>query len=41
MIIDRVSLVSNYRSSFNSQIRQDGIDGLIRRLDEMNAKGQG
>jgi phospholipid transport system substrate-binding protein len=41
VIIDRVSLVSNYRSSFNSQIRQDGIDGLIRRLDEMNAKGQG
>jgi phospholipid transport system substrate-binding protein len=41
VVIDRVSLVSNYRSSFNSQIRQDGIDGLIRRLDEMNAKGQG
>jgi len=39
--IDRVSLVSNYRSSFNSQIRRDGIDGLIKRLDEMNAKGQG
>lgn len=39
--IDKVSLVSNYRSSFNSQIRKDGIDGLIKRLDEMNAKGQG
>lgn len=39
--IDRVSLVSNYRSSFNSQIRRDGIDGLIKRIDEMNAKGQG
>jgi phospholipid transport system substrate-binding protein len=39
--IDNVSLVSNYRSSFNSQIRKDGIDGLIKRLDEMNAKGQG
>lgn len=39
--IDRVSLVSNYRSSFNSQIRKDGIDGLIKRLGEMNAKGQG
>lgn len=38
--IDNVSLVSNYRSSFNSQIRKDGIDGLIKRLDEMNAKGQ-
>jgi phospholipid transport system substrate-binding protein len=41
LVIDRVSLVSNYRSSFNSQIRQVGIDGLIKRLDEMNAKGQG
>ncbi len=41
VIIDNVSLVSNYRSSFASQIRQGGIDGLIRRLDEMNAKGQG
>jgi phospholipid transport system substrate-binding protein len=39
--IDNVSLVSNYRSSFNSQIRRDGIDGLIKRIDEMNAKGQG
>ena len=39
--IDNVSLVSNYRSSFNSQIRQNGIDGLISRLGEMNAKGQG
>lgn len=39
--IDNVSLVSNYRSSFNSQIRQNGIDGLISRLDEMNAKGTG
>jgi len=39
--IDNVSLVSNYRGSFNSQIRQKGIDGLITRLNEMNAKGQG
>lgn len=41
VIIDRVSLVSNYRSSFNSQIRQGGVDGLVKRLQEMNAKGQG
>jgi phospholipid transport system substrate-binding protein len=39
--IDNVSLVSNYRSSFRSQIRQYGIDGLISRLNEMNRKGQG
>lgn len=39
--IDSVSLVSNYRSSFNAQIRKDGIDGLIKRMEEMNTKGQG
>jgi phospholipid transport system substrate-binding protein len=39
--IDNVSLVKNYRGSFNSQIRKEGIDGLIKRLDEKNAKGQG
>jgi phospholipid transport system substrate-binding protein len=39
--IDNVSLVSNYRSSFASQIRQNGIDGLIARLRQMNGKGQG
>jgi phospholipid transport system substrate-binding protein len=36
--IDHVSLVANYRSSFASQIREGGIDGLIRRLREMNTK---
>ena len=36
--IDHVSLVANYRSSFASQIRERGIDGLIQRLREMNAK---
>jgi len=40
VVIDHVSLVSNYRSSFNARIHRDGIDGLIRRLGEMNAKGQ-
>ena len=41
VVIDHVSLVSNYRSSFNTQIRQTGIEGLIRRLNEMNRRGQG
>ncbi len=30
--IDSVSLVTNYRSSFSSTIRQNGIDGLIKTL---------
>jgi len=41
VIIDRVSLVANYRSSFAAQIRQGGIDGLIRRLEQMNTRGEG
>ena len=36
--IDGVSLVTNYRSSFRAEIAQHGIDGLITRLDEMNAE---
>jgi len=41
VVVDRVSLVSNYRSSFAAQIRQGGIDGLIGRLKQMNTKGEG
>lgn len=41
VVIDNVSLVSNYRGSFNAQVRQGGIDGLIARLRDMNTKGQG
>lgn len=36
--VDGVSLVTNYRSSFSSQIRKDGIDGLIQKLSERNDK---
>ncbi len=38
--IDGVSLVINYRASFNSQIRREGLDGLINKLAERN-KAQG
>jgi phospholipid transport system substrate-binding protein len=36
--VDGVSLVTNYRSTFASEIRQGGIDKLLARLAEMNAK---
>ena len=39
-----VSLVQNYRSSFNSEIQKSGIDGLIATLAAKNktlAQGQG
>ena len=37
VIVAGVSLVTNYRSSFASQIRQNGIDGLIGSLETKNA----
>lgn len=36
--IDGVSLVINYRSTFASEIRSNGLDGLIERLAEHNKK---
>jgi phospholipid transport system substrate-binding protein len=36
VIIDNVSLVTNYRSSFSQKIRQDGIDGLLEQLAARN-----
>uniref|UniRef100_E6QQQ4 Toluene tolerance protein n=1 Tax=mine drainage metagenome TaxID=410659 RepID=E6QQQ4_9ZZZZ len=34
--IDGVSLVTNYRSSFGSEIRKDGVAGLLRTLTNRN-----
>ena len=38
VLIDGVSLVTNYRSSFNSEIQKSGIDGLVKSLADRNAK---
>jgi phospholipid transport system substrate-binding protein len=38
VLIDGVSLVTNYRSSFNSEIQKSGIDGLVKSLAERNAR---
>lgn len=35
--VEGVSLVTNYRSSFNQSIQKDGIDGLIKALQDRNA----
>jgi len=34
--IDDVSLITNYRSSFSREIRQHGIDKLIKKLSDKN-----
>ena len=36
VVIEGVSFASTYRTSFEQEIRQVGIDGLIERLDELN-----
>ncbi|MEO8384128.1 MAG: ABC transporter substrate-binding protein [Betaproteobacteria bacterium] len=38
VLIDGVSLVTNYRSSFNTEIQKSGIDGLIKSLADRNSK---
>jgi phospholipid transport system substrate-binding protein len=38
VLIDGVSLVTNYRSSFNTEIKTNGVDGLIKSLTDRNAK---
>ena len=34
--VEGVSLVENYRSTFNEQVRKSGVDGLIKTLAERN-----
>jgi phospholipid transport system substrate-binding protein len=34
--VDEVSLVTNYRSSFARAIKKNGVDGLIKILQERN-----
>jgi phospholipid transport system substrate-binding protein len=36
IFVDGVSLVTNYRSEFNVQVEQTGVDGLIKSLSEKN-----
>jgi phospholipid transport system substrate-binding protein len=38
--IDGVSLVTNYRASFASTIRQNGIDGLVKTLAAQSERGE-
>jgi phospholipid transport system substrate-binding protein len=41
VVVEGVSLVINYRSSFAQEINRNGLDGLIQRLVEKNAAGHG
>ncbi|MFM1892553.1 MAG: hypothetical protein RLZ44_1630 [Pseudomonadota bacterium] len=41
VVIDGVSMVSNYRSSFANEVRRAGIDGLIQQLADRNKQLRG
>ena len=36
VVVENLSLVNNYRGSFNSEIGRSGIDGLIKTLETKN-----
>jgi phospholipid transport system substrate-binding protein len=38
--IESVSLVTNYRSQFSSEIRQNGLDSLNKKLADKNAAAE-
>jgi phospholipid transport system substrate-binding protein len=41
IVVEGVSLVLNYRSEFDALVKQEGIDGLIKRLAAKNAGPSG
>lgn len=41
IVVDGVSLVTNYRSSFAAEIKKSGIDGLIQTLSAKNQQESG
>ena len=38
VVVENLSLVTNYRSSFQSEISRHGIDGLIKTIENKNSK---
>lgn len=38
VVVENLSLVTNYRGSFNSEIKRTGIDGLIKVLEDKNKR---
>jgi phospholipid transport system substrate-binding protein len=39
--VENLSLVTNYRSSFQSEISRSGVDGLIKVIEAKNQKQEG
>ena len=41
VVVENLSLVTNYRSSFQSEISRSGVDGLIKTIEAKNQKQDG
>jgi len=41
VVVENLSLVTNYRGSFQSEIARSGIDGLIKSIEAKNQKREG
>jgi phospholipid transport system substrate-binding protein len=41
VVVENLSLVTNYRSTFNNEIGKSGIDGLIKALEAKNKQNAG
>lgn len=41
VVVENLSLVTNYRSSFQSEIARSGIDGLIKTIEAKNQRQEG
>ncbi len=41
VVVENLSLVTNYRSSFQAEIQRSGIDGLIKAIEDKNQKLEG
>ena len=41
VVVENLSLVTNYRSTFQSEVARSGIDGLIRTIAAKNQKREG
>ena len=39
VVVENLSLVTSYRSSFQSEIARSGVDGLIKTIEDKNRKG--
>jgi len=41
VVVENLSIITNYRSSFHSEISRSGIDGLIKVIENKNQKQEG